>query len=75
VYNMLNTKKRTKRIAGKTPIPLTTNQKQLTLDRFKEIQQGKIQKKRHIFNPTINHSETRQSIDVYYRLDKKKKEQ
>ena len=43
-YYMLNTKKRTKRIAGKTPIPLTTNQKQLTLERFKEIQQGKIQK-------------------------------
>ena len=71
---MLNTKKRTKRIACKTPIPLTTNQKQLTLERFKEIQQGKIEKKRNTFNPTINHSESKQSITVYYRLDNKKKE-
>ena len=44
-HKMLNTKKRTKRTAGKTHIPLTTNQKQLTLERFNEIQQGKIQKK------------------------------
>ena len=70
-HKMLNTKKRTKRLTGKAPIPLTTNQKQLTLERFKEIQQGKIKKKCNTFNPTINHSESRQSITVYYRVDKK----
>ena len=73
-HKMLNTKKRTKRLTGKTPIPLTANQKQLTLERFKEIQQGKIKKTCNTFNPTINHSESRQSITVYYRVDKKKKE-
>ena len=31
-------------------------------------------KKRNKFKPTITHSESRQSIIVYYRLDKKKKE-
>ena len=58
---------------NKSPIPLTTNQKQLTLERFQEIQSGKLVKK-NTFNPTVNHSEKRQSIFVYYRLDNKKKE-
>ena len=72
-YKMLNTKKRTQRMKTKSPIPLTTNQKQLTLEKFQEIQQGK-QNKKSTFTPTVNHSEKRQSIIVYYRLDNKKKE-
>ena len=72
-HKMLNTKKRTRRMNNKSPIPLTTNQKQLTLERFQEIQSGKLVKK-NTFNPTVNHSEKRQSIIVYYRLDNKKKE-
>ena len=72
-YKMLNTKKRTQRMKTKSPIPLTTNQKQLTLEKFQEIQQGKLNKK-STFNPTVSHSGKRQSIIVYYRLDNKKKE-
>jgi hypothetical protein len=55
--------------------PLVVSSIEKVLERFKEIQQGKTQKKRNTFNPTISHSESRQSITVYYRLDKKKKEQ
>ena len=55
---------------GKTPITLTTNEKKLTLERFKAIQEGKTKKERE-FNPNITHSTSRQSLTVHYTINKK----
>ena len=72
-HKMLNTKKRTKRTTGKTPIVLTTNKRQLTLERFKQIQEGKTKQKHLIQQLTIPNHVNQSSFITDWIIRKKKK--
>jgi hypothetical protein len=66
-HKMLNTKSSTTRIKRKEPIPLTPNQPKMDIQKYVDIQQGRISYKKR-FSPTITHQPTKGCLRVNWNL-------